>query len=180
MECSDILKIKMVLKLLLLKQQPIYHWCACLVAQSCQTLCNPVECSPPAFSIFSRGNARPGCHLLLQRLFPTHELNPHHLYLLHCRGILYLLSHKGSPYIDNKATKNWSRVFNSKLWASSGITHYSPANTKVSKCWLPASKDLFYLPPTLTILSLDSHFCNLIPFMISISQGNSHVFSSLF
>ena len=151
----------MVLKLLLLKQQPIYHWCACLVTQSRLTLCNSVECSPPGFSVFSRGNTRLGCHLLLQRIFPTHGLNPYHLYLLHCRGILYLLSHKGGPYVDNKATKSWSRVFNSKPWASSGITHYSSAHTKVSKDLL-----LFYLPPTLTILSLDSHFCNLIPFMI--------------
>ena len=151
----------MVLKLLLLKQQPIYHWCACLVTQSRLTLCNSVECSPPGFSVFSRGTTRLGCHLLLQRIFPTHGLNPHHLYLLHCRGILYLLSHKGGPYVDNKATKSWSHVFNSKLWASSGITHYSSAHTKVSKDLL-----LFYLPPTLTILSLDSHFCNLIPFMI--------------
>lgn len=79
-------KIKMVLKLLLLKQQPIYHWCACLVTQSRLTFYNPVECSPPGFSIFSRGNTRLGCHLLLQRIFPTHGLNLHHLYLLHCWG----------------------------------------------------------------------------------------------
>ena len=31
---------------------------------------------------------------LLQGIFPTQELNP---YLLHCRRILYLLSHKGRP-----------------------------------------------------------------------------------
>ena len=55
MECSDILKIKMVLKLLLLKQQPIYHWCACLVAQSRQTLCNPVECSLQLSLFFQEG-----------------------------------------------------------------------------------------------------------------------------
>ena len=31
-----------------------------------------------------------GCHFLLQRIFLTQGLNPH---LLHCRWILYLLSH---------------------------------------------------------------------------------------
>ena len=34
-----------------------------------------------------------GCHALLQRIFPTPELNC----LLHCRWILYLLSYQGSP-----------------------------------------------------------------------------------
>ena len=36
------------------------------------------------------------CHALLQGNFPTQGLNP---CLLHCRQILYLLSHKGSPRI---------------------------------------------------------------------------------
>ena len=34
------------------------------------------------------------CHSLLQRIFPTQELN---LGLLHCRQILYHLNHQGSP-----------------------------------------------------------------------------------
>ena len=38
-----------------------------------------------------------GCHFLLQGIFPTHRLNPHLLCLLHCRPILYLLSHQQSP-----------------------------------------------------------------------------------
>ena len=39
-------------------------------------------------------NTRAGCHLLLQGIFLTQELNPS---LLHCRQILYYLSHQGSP-----------------------------------------------------------------------------------
>ena len=35
-----------------------------------------------------------GCHFLLQRIFPTQELN---LNLLHCTQILYPLSYEGSP-----------------------------------------------------------------------------------
>ena len=35
-----------------------------------------------------------GCHFLLQGIFPTQGSNPD---LLHCRQILYLLSHQGSP-----------------------------------------------------------------------------------
>ena len=56
---------------------------ACLVAQSCLTLCDPMNCSPPGSSIrgFSPGkNTGVGCHFLLQGIFPTQELNP---WLLH-------------------------------------------------------------------------------------------------
>ena len=35
-----------------------------------------------------------GCHFLVQGIFPTQGLN---LGFLHCRQILYLLSHQGSP-----------------------------------------------------------------------------------
>ena len=34
------------------------------------------------------------CHFLLQGIFPTQESNPG---LLHCRQMLYHLSHQGSP-----------------------------------------------------------------------------------
>ena len=39
-----------------------------------------------------------GCHFLLQGIFPTQGLNLHLLCLLNCRGILYPLSHWGSPF----------------------------------------------------------------------------------
>ena len=39
-------------------------------------------------------NTGVGCCFLLQRIFPTQELNPG---LLHCRQILYRLSYSGSP-----------------------------------------------------------------------------------
>ena len=41
-------------------------------------------------------NTRMGCHALLQGIFPTQESNPHLLCLLHCKQILYPLSHLGS------------------------------------------------------------------------------------
>ena len=68
-----------------------------LDAQSCLTLCNPTECSPPGSSVhgeFSRKEYWSGCHTLFQGISPTQELNPD---LLHCRQILYQLSHQGSP-----------------------------------------------------------------------------------
>ena len=69
----------------------------CLVAQSCPTLCNPMEHSPPGSSVHGDSpgkNTGVGCHALLQGIFPTQGSNPG---LLHCRWILYQLSHQGSP-----------------------------------------------------------------------------------
>ena len=40
-----------------------------------------------------------GCHFLLQGTFLTQGSNPHLLCILHCRQILYPLSHWGSPYL---------------------------------------------------------------------------------
>ena len=42
---------------------------------------------------FPSKNTGVGCHFLFQGIFPTQELNPHPLGLLHCRQVLYLLSH---------------------------------------------------------------------------------------
>ena len=66
-------------------------------AQSCLTLCDPMDCSPPGPSVHwdSPGkNTGVGCHALLQGIFPTLGSNPD---LKHCRQILYRLSHQGSP-----------------------------------------------------------------------------------
>ena len=72
----------------------------CLVAQSCLTLCDPMDCSPPGSPVhgYSSGkNTGVDCHALLQGVFPTQGSSPG---LPHCRRILYCLSHQGSPVID--------------------------------------------------------------------------------
>ena len=69
----------------------------CLVAQSCPTLCDPMDCSPPDSSVHGDSpdkNTGVGCHVLLE-IFPTQGSNPG---LTHCRQILYHLS-QGSPGI---------------------------------------------------------------------------------
>ena len=71
-----------------------------LVTQSHPTLYNPSDCSPPGSSvheILSGKNTGVGCHFLLQGTFPTQGLNLSLLCLLHCKWILYTLSHQGSP-----------------------------------------------------------------------------------
>ena len=59
----------------------------------------PQDCSPPGLLCngdSSGKNAAVGCHALLQGIFPTQGWNPS---LLHCRRILYCLSHQGNPQI---------------------------------------------------------------------------------
>ena len=75
--------------------------CVCvLAAQSCPTLCNSTDCSPPGFSVHgilhgefwsdkNGKNTGVDCYSLLQRNFPTQRLNPG---LLPYKQILYRLS----------------------------------------------------------------------------------------
>ena len=70
--------------------------CFVLCAQSCPTLCDPMDCSLPGSSVygnFPRENIGVGCHALLQGIFPTQRPNPG---LPHCRQSLYCLSQQGS------------------------------------------------------------------------------------
>ena len=55
---------------------------------------------------FSRQEYWSGLLFLLQGIFPTQELNPG---LLHCRRILYQLSHQGSPRILEWVADPFSR-----------------------------------------------------------------------
>ena len=48
---------------------------ACPVAQSCLTLCNPLDCSLPGSSVHRIFQARKGCHFLLQGIFPFRDRN---------------------------------------------------------------------------------------------------------
>ena len=66
-----------------------------LAAQLCTTRCDPLDYGPPGSS--DRGdspvkNTGVCSHSLLQAIFQTQGLN---LGLLHCRQILYCLSHQG-------------------------------------------------------------------------------------
>ena len=66
-----------------------------LVAQSCPTLCDPMDCNPPGFSVHGNLQAR-----ILEWVaipFSRGSSWPGNLGLLHCRQILYHLSHQGSP-----------------------------------------------------------------------------------
>ena len=69
----------------------------CLFAQSCLTPYDIMDCSPPGSSVHGDSPSKDtgvGCHALFQGTFLTQGSNPG---LLHCRQILYCLSHQGSP-----------------------------------------------------------------------------------
>ena len=69
----------------------------CLVARSCLTLCDPMDCRLPGSSIHGDSpgkNTGVGCHALLQGIFLTQGSN---LGLLQCKQILYQQGHQGSP-----------------------------------------------------------------------------------
>ena len=52
-------------------------------------------------------NTRVGCHAFLQGIFPTQGSNPG---LLHCRWILYRLSHQGSPIYQHTHTQTCAQT----------------------------------------------------------------------
>ena len=79
-----------------------YHRCAKVyflaceseVAQSCPTLCDPMDCNSASLLCpwdFPGKNTGVGSHFLIQGIFLTQGLNPG---LPHCRQTLYHLSHQ--------------------------------------------------------------------------------------
>ena len=76
------------------------------IAQSCPTLCNPMDYSPWNFP---GQNTGVDSLSLLQGIFPTQGSNPG---LQHCRQILYQLSHEGSP--GRKAMTNLESILKSR------------------------------------------------------------------
>ena len=70
----------------------------CLVAQSCPTLCNRMDHSPPVSSVYADSpgkNTRVGCHAVLQGIFPTQGWHPG---LLHCKGVLCKATREAQEY----------------------------------------------------------------------------------
>ena len=79
-----------------------FHVQSVLVAQSRPILCSPMDCSLPSSSVHADSpgkNSGVGCHALLQGIFSTRRWSPG---LLHCRWILYQLSHQGSRKVTPK------------------------------------------------------------------------------
>ena len=71
----------------------------CLVAKSCLTLCDPMDCNLPGSSAqeFFMPEYRVSCHFLLKGIFLDQISNLHLLGLLHRQADSLSLSHLGSP-----------------------------------------------------------------------------------
>ena len=98
----------------------------CLFTQLCQTLCDPMDYSPPGPSVYGDSlgkNTRVGCHALLQGIYSTQGSNPG---LPHCRWILYHLSHQGSPVGRLNIIK--MSVLPSIILQSHCISNQNPSN----------------------------------------------------
>ena len=114
-----------------------------LVVQLHLTLCNHGTGSPTGSSvhgIFHGKNTRVTVHSLLQEVFPTQGLNSD---LLHCKQILYHLSHQESPINPKPGTKSWCSFSHNiiKEWEWEGLLYYpkvSPSRAFVS---MPKSLD---------------------------------------
>ena len=68
-----------------------------LVAQLCLTLCDPMDCSPPGSSVHGILQARILEWVVISFSRGSSQPRNANLGLLHCRQILYCLSHLGSP-----------------------------------------------------------------------------------
>ena len=68
-----------------------------------------MDCSPPGSSVHGDSpgkNTGVDCHAFLQGIFPTQGYNPG---LLHCKGVLYCLSHQGNLRIPEWVPDPFSR-----------------------------------------------------------------------
>ena len=101
--------------------QESHPWaCVCLVAQSCPTLCDPMDCSPPGSSVHGDSpgkNTGADCHALTQGIFPTQGSN---WGLPHCRWMFVPFEPPGKPphkTIIQKDTCNTAALFTkTKTW----------------------------------------------------------------
>ena len=105
--------------------------CEVKVAQSCPTLCDFMDYSPPASSVHGILQARilEWFAIPFSRGSPTHRLNPG---LLYCRCILYHLSHQRSP----RKTYNQNKI---------GISHNYYEYENSIHSFLALSSKIFYL-----------------------------------
>ena len=117
-----------------LGRNPLNTVCSCIESES-----ESESHSVPSDSLQPHGLSSPwnspgqntgvGSLSLLQGIFPTQGLNPG---LLHCKQILYQLSHKGSPRIlewvayafsrGSSQPRNWTQVLCSHCYFVRGLT----------------------------------------------------------
>ena len=97
-------------------------------AQSCPTLCNPMDCSSQGSSFhgFSRQEYWSGLPFLPPGVFPTQGLNQSLLYLLQWQADSLLLHHMGSP---RNRTDCWLSETENRRWVKwrKGVKMHRPS-----------------------------------------------------
>ena len=73
--------------------QPLHQRTVCSAAQSCPTLCDPIDCSPPGSSVQGISQARKLEWVAFSFIFLTQGSSPH---LRHWQVASLALSHLGS------------------------------------------------------------------------------------
>ena len=135
----------------------IYNLCVC--AQSCLTLCDPLDCSPPGSSvhgIFPARSTWAGCHFLFQGIFPTQGLNPRLLCLLHWQADYqgFPNSSVGKEYACSAGDPSWipgsgrstGEVIGYPLQYSGLENSINCIVHRAAKNWTPLSDFHFSLP----------------------------------
>ena len=139
-----------------------------LVTQSCLTLCNPMDCSPPGSAVHtcipcpwsSPGkNTGVGSHSLLQGIFLNQGMNPG---LPHHRQILFRLSHQENPqfsrafdkYLTVESSRSLSQTLSHPHWSSLVHSYLRTFS--------------FTFPIVWTILCLDLHGCFFSSFRVQL------------
>ena len=76
-----------------------------LVAQSCQTLCHPMNCTPPGSSVHGLLQARILEWVVIPFSHGSSLTQGSNAGLLYCRQIIYGLNYQGSPQLRLKERK---------------------------------------------------------------------------
>ena len=148
----------------------------CLVTQSCPTLCDPVDCSLAGsyvHGIFQARILEQGCHFPPPGYLPSPGIKvSESLCLLHCRWILYPLSHQGSPthlcLILSKGTQDQHQT---SLLES--IIHNLTSITKLDSLYRTCQNSEISLPYPTDFGSLTSFAQNI---YCSLNVHNFHSF----
>ena len=137
--------------------------CACSVASAMSDCLCPCGLKPVRL-LCSMDSSSKNTGALLQGIFPTPELNPCLLHLLHCRWILYPLSHLGSP--NNKVS-----IQNSAYLTSSQLVLMLVVNTLcvcvcewLSRIWIFVTLWTVPRQAPLTLEFSRQEYCSGLPF----------------
>jgi len=134
------------------------------VAQSCPTLCGPVDCRLLHPWDFPGKKTGVGCHFLLQGIFPTQGSNPG---LLHCRQMLYLLF----PCVFVVSLNRIGTICPRHLSFDSCVLFIS--SSILSRCHLSSSNICFNFIYITESYTLDTHHSVSLPFsLFSHTQHN--------